>query len=81
MLFAATYLVMAGCGFWFLNAAIGRAPKPHFGLAYLRASLGWSSCFMAVDVLIRLMFGVWSMHPALAVVLGLLMAAAMMAII
>ncbi len=79
MLFAAIYLVMAGCGFWFLNAAIDRATKPHFGLAYLRAGLGWSFCFMAVDVLIRLMFGVWSMHPALAVVIGFIMAAAMMA--
>lgn len=81
MLFAAIYLVMAGWGFWFLNAAIDRAARPRFGLAYLRASLGWSFCFMAVDVLIRLMFGFWSMHPALAVVIGFAMAAAMMAMI
>ena len=81
MLFAAIYLVMAGCGFWFLNAAMGRAAKPHFGLTYLRASLGWSFCFMAVAVLIRLVFGFWWMHPALAVVIGFVMSATLMAII
>lgn len=81
MYFAAIYLVMAGCGFWFLNAAINRAAKPHFGLAYFRASLGWSFCFMAVGVLIRLTLGFWWMHPALAVVIGFTMAAAMMALV
>ena len=81
MLFAAAYLVLAGYGFWFLNAAIDRAAKPNFGLAYLRASLGWSFCFMAVGVLIRLVLGIWWMHPALAVVFGFVMAASMMAMV
>ena len=81
MLFAAIYLVLAGCGFWFLNTAIDRAPKPRFGLAYLRASLGWSFCFMVVGVLARLTLGFWWTHPALAVVMGFMMAAAMMAVI
>ena len=80
MLFAVTYVVIAGASFLLLNAALHRSAKPHFGLAYLRASLGVSVCLVAMDLLIFLVFGFWWMPLALAVGLGFVWPGVMLAI-
>jgi hypothetical protein len=81
MLFAAIYLVTAGAGFWLLRVSIDWSAKRHVGLAYLRASLGLSFCLVTMDLLIRVIFGLWWVHPGLAVFLGFFIPAAVMAII
>ena len=78
MFLAATYLVIAGIGFLVLHWVIARSTQSHLGVVYLRAALALSSCFVAVDLIIVMLFGVWWVPLPLAVGLGFALPGAML---
>lgn len=79
MLIAAIYLVITGGGFLLLHAVIRRSTRPRPGAVYLRAALGLSSCFVAMDLIIGVMFGAPWIPLSLAVGLGFAMPGVMLA--